>query len=256
MKTIEESVVTAMDGSDNELFPYLPYILQDLWEIGADPDAIIRMISKHFADCADLKVLDLGCGKGAVSVKVSKSLGCKCHGIDAIPEFIDYAQQKALEFKVEHLCAFEIGDIREKVKNLSGYDIVILGAIGPVFGDYYTTLTTLSGCINKNGIFIIDDGYIENNCDYSHPLIQKQKEILSQIDSAGMQLIEDDIFQQTFIKDSDDYIFGNLKKRCTELIDKFPDKKELFLNYIKKQVEENDVLENKVICSTLVISRK
>jgi ubiquinone/menaquinone biosynthesis C-methylase UbiE len=256
MKTIEESVVTAMDGSDNELFPYLPYILQDLWEIGADPDAIIRLISKHFADCADLKVLDLGCGKGAVSVKVSKSLGCKCHGIDAIPEFIDYAQQKALEFKVEHLCAFEIGDIREKVKNLSGYDIVILGAIGPVFGDYYTTLTTLSRCINKNGIFIIDDGYIENNCDFSHPLIQKQNTILQQIDSAGMQITEDEIFQQAFIKDSDDYIFDNLKKRCNELIDKYPDKKELFLNYIKKQEEENDVLENKVICSTMVISWK
>lgn len=34
-KTIEESVVQAMDGTDAELFPFLPYILQDLWEIGA-----------------------------------------------------------------------------------------------------------------------------------------------------------------------------------------------------------------------------
>src|SRR4030042_5201175 len=107
MKTIEESVVTAMDGSDKELFPYLPYILQDLWEIGADPDAIIELISKHFKHYTDLKVLDLGCGKGAVSVKVSKALGCNCYGIDAIPEFIVFAQQKALEFKVEHLCTFE-----------------------------------------------------------------------------------------------------------------------------------------------------
>jgi cyclopropane fatty-acyl-phospholipid synthase-like methyltransferase len=245
-----------MDGSDKELFPFLPYILQDLWEIGADPDAIIKLISKHFDNYADLKVLDLGCGKGAVSIKVSKNLGCNCYGIDAIPDFIDFAGQKAVEYKVEHLCKFETGDIRDKVKELTGYDIIILGAIGPVFGDYYSTLTTLSGCINKNGIFIIDDGYIENNSDFSHPLIQKKDSLLKQIDSAGMQLIEDDIIKQDEIKDSDDYIFENLKKRCYELIDKYPDKKELFTNYIQKQVEENDVLENKVICSTLVISKK
>jgi hypothetical protein len=238
MKTIEECVVTAMDGSDKELFPYLPYILQDLWEIGADPDAIIKLINKYFTNYADLEVLDLG------------------YGIDAIPEFIVFAKQKALEFKVEHLCTFETGDIREKVKELSGYDILILGAIGPVFGDYYTTLTTLSRCINKNGIFIIDDGYIENNSNYSHSLIQKQNTLLQQIDSAGMQLIENDIIKQDNIKDSDDFIFGNLKKRCDELIVKYPDKKKLFINYIQKQVEENDVLENKVICSTIVISKK
>ncbi len=51
MKTLDESVVTAMDGSDKELFSYLPYILQDLWEIGADPDAIINLIGRYFTKC-------------------------------------------------------------------------------------------------------------------------------------------------------------------------------------------------------------
>ncbi|MBU0528578.1 class I SAM-dependent methyltransferase [bacterium] len=256
MKTIEESVVTAMDGSDKELFPYLPYILQDLWEIGADPGVIIKLISKHFANCADLKVLDLGCGKGAVSVRVAKNLGCSCYGVDAIPEFIVFAQQKAIEFKVGHLCTFETCDIREKVKDLTRYDIVILGAIGPVFGDYFTTLSTLSKCINENGIFIIDDGYINDNSDYSHPLMFKKSSIIKQIDKAGMKLVENDIMDREDIIDSDDYIFDNLKKRCYELIEKYPDKQNLFLDYIKKQEIENDVLENKVIGTTMVIKKK
>ena len=255
MKTIEESVVTSMDGADKELFPYLPYILQDLWEIGADPEAIIGLVVKYFAEYDNLKVLDLGCGKGAVSIKLAKKLGCKCYGTDAIPEFIADAQKKAIEYKVGHLCKFEIGDIREKVKTLPAYDIIILGAIGPVFGDYFTTLATLSKCLNESGIFIIDDGYIENHSDYSHPLIFKKTTIIQQINSAGMQLIEDEIIQKDDIKDSDDYIFENLKKRCNELIGKYPEKKELFTKYIKNQEEENDVLENKVICSTLVIKR-
>ncbi|MDP2162193.1 MAG: class I SAM-dependent methyltransferase, partial [Flavobacterium sp.] len=221
-----------------------------------NPEAIIKLLGKHFIDLDRLKILDLGCGKGAVSIKVAQKYGGHCYGIDAIPEFIDYAKEKAIEYKVGHLCAFITGDIREKVKALPTYDIIILGAIGPVFGDYYTTLTTLSKCLAKSGIFIIDDGYIENNSDYSHPLIQKQEIIFRQIDSAGMQLIEDYIFQKDEIKDSDDYIFEKLKMRCDELIENYPDKKELFLNYIKKQEDENDVLENKVVCTTMVIKRK
>ena len=66
MKSLEESVVIAMDGSDPELFPFLPYIMQDLWEIGSDPETIIRLIRKHADKPAGMKVLDLGCGKGAV----------------------------------------------------------------------------------------------------------------------------------------------------------------------------------------------
>ena len=210
LKTIEESVVQAMDGSDKELFPYLPYILQDLWEIGADPEAIIKLIKKHCGDPSGLTILDLGCGKGAVSVQVAQTLGCTCHGIDAIPEFIDFAQLKATKLGVNHLCKFETGDIREKVNDLSGYDVVILGAIGPVFGDYYYTLMTLERCLKDNGIIIVDDGYI----------------------------------------------FENLKRRCFELIEQNPGKERLFLDYIKQQEIENEVLENRVTGTTMVIRKR
>jgi len=255
MKTLEESVVVAMDGSDKELYPFLPYILQDLWEIGADPEAIIKLIRKYCNHTAGLKVLDLGCGKGAVSIKVSKEHGCACYGIDAIPEFVEFAKQKAADFKVGHLCKFDTGDIREKVKELSGYDVVILGAIGPVFGDYFTTLSILANCINENGVFIIDDGYIKDDSDFCHPLMLKISNIFQQIEKAGMHVVENDIMDREDIKDSDDYIFDKLKKRCDELIEKFPDRQTLFLNYIKKQEVENDVLENKVIGTTLVIKK-
>lgn len=256
MISLEESAIIAMDGSDKDLFQFLPYILQDLWEIGADPDTIVKLISKHCDNYTDLKVLDLGCGKGAVSVKVSQKLGCTCNGIDAISAFIEFAQQKATEFKVNHLCTFETDDIREKVKVVTGYDIVVLGAIGPVFGDYFTTLTTLSKCINENGIFLIDDGYIDDNSDYSHPLMFKKSIIMQQIDKAGMKLVENDIMDREDIKDSDDYIFENLKNRCYQLIDKYPDRQKLFLDYLKKQEIENDVLENKAIGTTMVIRKK
>ena len=133
MKSLEESVVTAMDGSESKLFPFLPYIFQDLWEIGASPEVIIELVHKHTKNHSDLKVLDLGCGKGAVSIKLANEFKCKCVGIDAVKKFIKEANEKAKEFGVDDFCRFEVADIREKVKELTHFDIIILGAIGPVF---------------------------------------------------------------------------------------------------------------------------
>lgn len=255
MKTLEESVVTTMDGSDSELFPYLPYILQDIWEIGSSPEVIIDLVQKHTKEYSNLKVLDLGCGKGAVSIKLANKLKCNCYGIDAINEFINEANLKAREYKVDSLCKFEAGDIRIKVEEFLNYDVIVLGAIGPVFGDYYSTLNILSKCLNQNGIIIIDYGYIENDSDYTHPLIQKKGIILQQIKDSGMQFVDEVIMKKDEIKKSDDYMFKNLKKRCNELIEKHPDKSKLFENYIKKQEEENDVLETKLICSIMIIRK-
>lgn len=64
------------------------------------------------------------------------------------------------EYRLSHLCSFETGDIRKKIKELNNFDIIILGAIGQVFGDYFTTLTILDRCLNQNGIIIIDDGLV------------------------------------------------------------------------------------------------
>jgi 2-polyprenyl-3-methyl-5-hydroxy-6-metoxy-1,4-benzoquinol methylase len=255
MKSIEESVVIAMDGSNKELFPYLPYILQDLWEIGTEPDIIIGLVRKHTTDQSSLRILDLGCGKGIVSVKLAREFGCLCFGIDAVKEFVTEANDKAREFGVERLCRFETGDIRERVTTLPRFDIIILGAIGPVLGDYYATLTTLSKCLTPNGMLIVDDGYIEDESQYIHPLIQKKEAVLQQVAAAGMKVIDEVIIQKDAIKESDDYIFERLQKRCLELIAKHPDKKELFEDYIQRQTDENDILETKIVCATIVIRR-
>jgi cyclopropane fatty-acyl-phospholipid synthase-like methyltransferase len=255
VKSIEESVVTAMDGSDKELFPFLPYILQDVWEIGAEPAVIIGLVRKHATDYSGLRILDLGCGKGAISIKLAKEFNCSCFGIDAITEFIAEANSKAAEFDVAHRCRFEIGDIRESVKTLPRFDIIILGAIGPVLGDYYATLTTLSKCLTPDGMLIVDDGYIEDESQYIHPLIQKKETVLQQVAAAGMTVIDEVIIQKDTIKESDDYIFERLQKRCLELIAKHPDKKELFEDYIQRQTDENDILETKIVCATIVIRR-
>lgn len=67
MKTIEQSVLTAMDCTDRVILPCLPYILQDFLEISSDPDVIANLIQNCLSDINFLKILNLGYIKGAVS---------------------------------------------------------------------------------------------------------------------------------------------------------------------------------------------
>ncbi len=253
--SIQESVVTAMDGQDVDLYPYLPYILQDVWEIGSDPQVMADLVRKHGTKRKLLNVLDLGCGKGAVSVTIAKELGFYCHGIDAVLGFIEFAINKADELQVSHLCKFEVNDIRKRIKSLPTYDVIILGAVGPVFGNYLETLRILHQKLTKNGIILIDDGFIDDDSPFSHLLMSKWSVVKSQIKEAGMQLVDESIISKENIASSDDYIFENITRRCKELMLKHPDKKAIFQNYIKRQEEENEVLENKVTCSTLVLKK-
>lgn len=276
MKSLQDSVRTSLDSTNPDIFPYLPYILQDSWGIGASFEDIKTLIEKHFETTQGLKVLDLGCGKGAVSIQLAQALGCSCVGIDGMPEFIDEARTKASQRNVNQLCAFLHADIRLVVEGFTGYDIIILGAIGPVLGNYYQTLSRLKHCLSEKGIIIIDDGYLPDTMLQSDNSIQNKElsennpqnkntendqinytafgkeEILKQASDAGFLLKEEIVMKSDTIINSNQKIFEALKRRCEELIHQHPSQKKIFEQYIKAQEGENSNLENNLICSTML----
>lgn len=257
MKSLEESICMAMDCADKAIIPYLPYILHDFWEIGSNPETIIQLTKIHAKNDAPLKALDLGCGKGAVAVKMAFELGCECFGIDAISEFVTIAEAKAAEFGVGDLCSFKAGDVREMVKTAGKYDVIILGAIGPVFGNYHETLSLLNPNLNPNGVFIIDDGYMDDQSSFLRPNVLRKNEMLQQISDAGFHLIDEVVVAPDLnAAENYDIEFQNLSKRCLELAAKYPGKAAIFENYMKRQKEEYNDLKTLIICSTMVLRRK
>lgn len=128
-----------------------------------------------------------------------------------------------------------------------------MGAIGPVFGDYQKTLTTLKKHLLPGGAFIIDDAYIENASEFTHPLVLKYDELVGQIENAGMELAEILPAAKEEVVDADDIILSSLKTRCLQLAEKYPDKEQLFTDYIRKQEIESDINANKIVCATMII---
>jgi ubiquinone/menaquinone biosynthesis C-methylase UbiE len=258
MNSLEDSIVHSLDGNDNkDIFPYLPYILQDLWEMGASVNNIHTLIEryqKYFT--GKLKILDLGCGKGVVSIKSAKKFGANCTGVDGMNEFIIEAKEKAKEHKVSELCSFELGDIRNSIVNYKNFDFVILGAVGPIFGSYSSTLSAVSKSLQPNGLLILDDGYLNDESSIPNPNVLKRHMLMEQATSTGLVLLDEIISGTDEIKGIDEDMYKKIKDRCNELMTKYPEKEKLFKGYLMRQEEENHVLENEIIGSTMIFGNK
>jgi SAM-dependent methyltransferase len=255
MKTLDESVALAMDGESTEIVPFLPYILQDFYELGSSAESILEIVRTNTTHHGDLKILDLGCGKGAVSHKLSESLGCSCLGIDAVPEFIEDARAIARKARKGN-CFFLCADIRKEVTRIGIFDVIILGAIGPVFGNYYETMEVLKNNLGEKGIIVLDDGYVAEESGFHHESVGTRAQLINELEKAGMRILREYMDEADSHGEEYGKQFSDIARRCHELELLHPGKKGIFEAYIARQKEEYANLEHDILCSTMVIGRK
>ncbi len=253
MKTVEETVAQAMDCRNPEILPYLPYILQDFWEIGSSARIIADIIVKDYEICGESEILDLGCGKGAVSITLAKNLGGRCLGIDAISEFIDFARDKAIRDGVGDLCRFICGDARQLLVDLGVFDIIILASVGQILGPYQESLRLLRKHLKPGGLILLDDGYIEDKSSSSHPQVLGRKKLFDQIRQAGLTVRREYRHNSEESSGQHDEEYEWIVRRCGELGERYPEKKELFDGYVDIQRQEYAVLENDLVCAAFVL---
>ena len=254
----QELLARSLTAETTELLPFLPYLLQDFWELGSSPDDIITLMKRHMPVNEDTKVLDLACGKGAVAVKTALRLGVNVYGFDLFSEFIDYAREKAKEFQVDALCTFSVGDVNEIADRESGYDCTIFGAAGNILGPPSEMLAKLKKTVKPGGYIIIDDGYLPEG-ETNDKVKYKNYEYLTHgewpalFKAAGLRLAEE-------LPGDGDYDFDrdnrNLAKRAEELILKHPEKRGMFEGYLKSQLDECDDIADAVVSVTWILQRE
>lgn len=239
MSNVEEKLAQSLTGESTAIIPYLPYLLQDLWELGAMPSEINNLISSYIPITKDTRILDLACGKGAVSINLSKSFGCRVRGIDIIPEFIDYAVEKAYEHGVENLCYFQIEDINRSVKTEKDYDIVIYAAVGDVLGDIHDTILKLKYTVVRGGYILIDDAY---SSQVNHEMYPSRQQWLTAFRDTGVKLVAEKTMDENSMEAINQYNQNCIIKRARDLQAAHPDQADLFAAYIQsQQAEINDL---------------
>lgn len=250
MHDIDNKLAMSLTAETTALIPFIPYMLQDLWELGSSPRDIERLITEHIANPGELTVLDLGCGKGAVSVHLAMKLGYRVTGIDLIQEFIDYAQKKAEEFGVAHRCCFFVDDINEAVLSEQGYDVVILGSVGDALGEPVETILKLKQTVKPGGHIIIDDAYRRPGAESESPSYEEWLELFEE---TGVALVDDTPVDDAELAALNEEQQGQIRMRADELKQKHPDKAHLFDGYVASQQAECEQLAEEIIGITWLL---
>ncbi|MGM0214613.1 class I SAM-dependent methyltransferase [Enterococcus sp. AZ109] len=258
-RTIEEKLAGSLTAETTELLPYLPYLLQDLWELGSVPVVMQELIQDNIMTSAKTKVIDLGCGKGAVAITLAKKLGVQVKGIDLLPDFIKDAKRKAVEVQVEEWCEFVVGDVNEAVEQEHEYDIAIFGAVGDVLGEVSELLQKLKQVIKDQGFLLIDDAYLVGELaniryqNYDYLTLDQWNEAFQQ---AGFKVIATQVIDTSNENERNEHNNQLIRRRAEELSQKCPEKRELFLSYVQSQENETEDIATDIVGATWLLQAK
>lgn len=241
MQDSTEQIVNSLTGTGLEIYEFLPYLLQDLNFLGFNEEKTDELIAGNFTDPSSLHIIDLCCGKGALTVYLAEKYRCRCTGVDLFDNFITAAEQISKEKKVDDLCEYFKMDIKDAVNKFSGFDLAVFGEDTDTLGSRADSLKAIKKCIKNNGFLILETAF------------HSWQEMNNDIMKSGYSLINKSIWEKKKIKKFNKIINRKIRKRAEELIIEFPGKTELFLEYIKSQKEESSAIEDDFISAALLL---
>lgn len=241
----------SLDLTSDDLENHIPDLLSGLWELGSMPEYIIEPIDRNDLGTGN-KIIDLGCGKGAVLIKLAEKSDIKGIGIDIIPAFIEEAVKYAREYGVSDRIEFKAADIIETIKTTHKHDLVIYGYDSEILGGLGDTLRRLSTCIKRDGFMLLEFMFAERSIEG----IISCDEMKATIERAGYHILDRIDWNREAIKLTNSRNTAIIEKNVKRLLLQYPGKKELFKNYLKNQIDECLELENDYTCTTLLLRQK
>ena len=255
MYDLARSVLTSLDGTDERLFPYLPELLQDLDDLGAVPALIEQLLSRQSDLTDQTNVLDLGCGKGSVSLHLLQRYPWTALGLDGMPAFVERARARADALGLADRCRFEVADIRAW-PGQGRFDVVVLGAVGPVLGDTETTLRRLDAWLAPGGRVVKDEVYLTDGASCRNATYnQTRAGLMASITHAGFCLLAEALEPSDGRADDHRAMFEAIRTRAEALARRHPEDRTLFEAYVANQAQEFEVLAKEVVDVTLLLGR-
>ncbi len=243
----KESVAQSLESSER-LLPHMPFLLQDLWAMGASVPQILDIIEKSGLPGRGAAILDLGCGKGAVSIEIAGKFGFQVTGIDAMEDFLAEARQKSLERGVAELCRFVQEDILSYVAEAHFFDMVVLASLGGIFGAPKDMVRILRSQVKHGGYMLIDDGYLKtrNRLDrqgYKH--YRNYEKTVRELTGFGDAIV-DKVSTTEVNREINNQYLQWIGKRCPELIRHHPELEQDVNAYFALQQQECRVIDDEI----------
>lgn len=241
-----------------ELLPFIPELLADIWVLGSSPDHIVDLLRSLELPRDSTRVLELGCGKGAVAITVAQQLGFRVYGIDLFEPFIREARKRAGKLGVDPLCRFACSDMHDTIRKARGFDVVVYAAVGGLLGTFDECVGKLRRCARPGGYMIIDDGFLSSEEKIKRPGYEhyvSHDETLRQLTAHGDALLREIIVPTEEMQ--------KYNKRSTELIrqaakglsNRHPELAEAFTEYVEGQEQECEILETRITGTIWLLKR-
>ncbi len=249
----DKSTYDSLDASDEDIFLFIPYILQDLWSLGSQSNHVLTLIKRNTLQAKVKSVKDLGCGKGEVLIKMSQEFHFQGKGIDIMPSFIEEARKKSKSHELLDRLEFVVGDIREHINGLSDADLVIYAHDADIFGDNQQTLLKIGASMNDGqrlvfeSVFSLDTAV---NDDYPDESIFYQKII-----NSGFKIEDKIAWDKSELKEINTNNNRFIASRINELKIKHKPLADKFSAYLEDQLRECNELENELQCITLLLRK-
>jgi len=252
-KSVADSLET-----DEVLLPFMPYLLQDMWGLGSSVQQIIDVIGTLNLAPGETTVLDLGCGKGAVSVLIASKFGFKVTGIDLMEPFLEDACKRAEEYHVSHLCDFIHHDVLKYAAQQHAFDLVILASLGGIFGTLRDTVSRMRSQVKTGGYIIIDDGYLKdagssNRKGYRH--YRNHETTIKELTFYKDLLVKEVSTTELSVAINEEYLTV-IGKRGEELAKQHPELEKNITAFIQLQAEECEIINNRMEGALWLLQKK
>jgi len=254
---VYKSVADSLE-MDTGMLPFVPELLKGMWALGCSPELAVKLLRPLGLDPARTEVLDLGCGKGAVSVTVAHALGFRAVGIDACEVFLEEARERAAEQGVSQKCRFELKDLREYVKEASDFDVVVFASLGGLLGDFRQLVGGLRRTVRPGGYILIDDGFLQGKkpvkrAGYGHYTPHAQT--LKQLTAHGDTLVKETLTIEESKNINQEYL-AIIKQNAKGLIEDRPELTDRVKEYIRGQETECEILDAHITGAIWLLQRE
>ena len=258
MKDQQQQVAEAF-GVTPDLVPLLPELLADIWVLGSWPERIVELLREFAALPRVARVVEFGCGKGAVAITVAQELGFRVRGIDLFPPFVEEAEARAESANVADLCRFETGDLRHAVQTLRDFDVAILAGVGAgVLGDYARCVGDMRQTVHRGGYLVIDDGFLNGPAQSSRPgyeYYRSHDDTVLQLTSHGDKIVRELLVPTGELEEYNRRNTVLIRRRAKEVAQRSPELAEALALYVRSEETECQFLESKTKAAVWLLER-